>query len=110
MGLKQGELNPFVSGGHANAIASGLLVQPTSLQQLQQRQQQQAAHAQKQHQAQQNQQRAVQLELGGGGLGAGVGVGLGGALMKPVVRALGPAACLAAWDSWGSQEGVTASA
>src|SRR5260221_14696132 len=64
MGLKQEELNPFVPGSQANAIASGLLVQPTSLQQLQQRQQQQqqqqAAHAQQQHQAQ---QRAMQLAL-----------------------------------------------
>lgn len=80
MGLKQGELNPFVPGSQANAIASGLLVQPTSLQQLQQRQQQQqqATHAQQQHQAQ---QRAMQLALGGG-LGAGVSAGLGGALMN----------------------------
>ncbi|KAI9510732.1 hypothetical protein F5148DRAFT_1332188 [Russula earlei] len=85
MGLKQGELNPFVPGSQANAIASGLLVQPTSLQHLQQHQQ---AHAQQQqqqqHQVQQNQQRTF-LEVHralNGGLGAGVGNSLGGALMN----------------------------
>jgi len=36
MGIKQGELNPFVPGSQANAIASGFLGHPTSLQQLRQ--------------------------------------------------------------------------
>jgi len=81
MGPKQGELNPFVPGSQANAIASGLLAQSTPMQQLQQRHQlQQQAHAQQQHQA----QRAV-MEMHrvlSGGLGAGVGGGLGGGLMN----------------------------
>ncbi|KAH9959667.1 hypothetical protein BC827DRAFT_1384663 [Russula dissimulans] len=85
-GIKQGELNPFVPGSQANAIASGFLGHPTSLQQFQQQQ----AHAQQQHQqqqqrqAQQNQQRTL-MEMQralNGGLGAGVGGGLGGALMN----------------------------
>ena len=48
MGPKQGELNPFVPGSQANAIASGLLAQPTPSQQLQQLQLQQQAHTQQQ--------------------------------------------------------------
>jgi hypothetical protein len=84
MGPKQGELNPFVPGSQANAIASGLLAQPTPLQQLQQRQhQQQQAHAQQQHQAQQNQRAMMEMQrVLSGGLGAGVGGGLGGGLMN----------------------------
>ena len=94
-----GNLNPFVPGSQANAIASGLMVPPTTSleQQLQQRHQQAQQQAQQQHQqqqqqqaqaqqqqAQQNQQRAI-LEMQralGGGLGAGVGAGLGGGLMN----------------------------
>ena len=85
MGPKQGELNPFVPGSQANAIASGLLAQPTPSQQLQQRQQQQQAHAQQQHQTQQQNQRRAVMEMHralSGGLGAGVAGGLGGGLMN----------------------------
>jgi hypothetical protein len=85
IGPKQGELNPFVPGSQANAIASGLLAQPTPLQQLQQRQHQQQAHSQQQHQAQQQNQQRAMMEMQralSGGLGAGVGGGLGGGLMN----------------------------
>ncbi len=85
MGPKQGELNPFVPGSQANAIASGLLAQPTPSQQLQQRQHQQQAHAQQEHQAQQQNQQRAMMEMHrvlSGGLGAGVGGGLGGGLMN----------------------------
>jgi hypothetical protein len=85
MGPKQGELNPFVPGSQANAIASGLLAQPTPSQQLQQRQHQQQAHTQQQHQAQQQNQQRAMMEMRralSGGLGAGVAGGLGGGLMN----------------------------
>jgi hypothetical protein len=85
MGPKQEELNPFVPGSQANAIASGLLAQPTPSQQLQQRQHQQQVHTQQQHQAQQQNQQRAMMEMHrvlSGGLGAGVGGGLGGGLMN----------------------------
>jgi hypothetical protein len=85
MGPKQGELNSFVPGSQANAIASGLLAQPTPSQQLQQRQHQQQAHTQQEHQAQQQNQQRAMMEMHrvlSGGLGAGVGGGLGGGLMN----------------------------
>jgi hypothetical protein len=85
MGPKQGELNPFVPGSQANAIASGLLAQPTPSQQLQQRQHQPQAHTQQQHQAQQQQNQRAIMEMRralSGGLGAGVGGSLGGGLMN----------------------------